>query len=270
VNPRSLSRSGRTLSKVARLGAGVAALATLQGAIACRHDGAPVRKPERRSEWPIPDASEHPPCADVGDLRVCWDGATPQVRARRAPAFTPSSLGFRSVGAGLEARAVDRARDAPPFECARDVCTQRSPRMPDDGEWECADFAAVVVCRGGLAPAGVPPGGADAAFFCGPRSGGRAAPGEQVCVDLSPDVPGGATRGYRCRFVSEGGIARECRKDPEARSAGDPCAAVSGCASGMLCVSGRCIPSLPAPSCWLDDDCGKGTCRFGTCVAERT
>jgi len=251
---------------------GVGFLAAALVLVSCHRDVAPAPPLEVRATWPAPDVEEHLPCGDVGDLRVCWgaDATSPRVVLRRAPPFALSSLGFRVSGSGKDARAVDRARDAPSFVCDGDTCRQANPRLPDDGEWECADFASVVVCHGGLSPAGVPPGGADTGFSCGARRGAHAAPGERVCVDTSPDLPDGAARGYRCRFEAVSGPSRTCRKDPKARSVTDPCIAPSDCETGLLCASGRCLPPRPSPSCWLDRDCDKGTCRFGSCAPERS
>jgi hypothetical protein len=138
--------------------------------------------------------------------------------------------------------------------------------MPDDGEWECADIADIVVCHGGLHAAGVPPGGADAGYFCGPRRGAGAAAGERVCVDLSPDLPDGAARGYRCGFEVRGGVVRVCRRDGAARAVTDACDAATACEPGLACTATRCLPALPDPACWLDRDCDHGACRFGSCV----
>jgi hypothetical protein len=165
---------------------------------------------------------------------------------------------------------VDRARDVTPFRCEGTVCRQRAPRMPDDGEWECADFAGIVVCHGGGRAAGVPPGAAERGFLCGSRHGARALPDERVCVDLSPDFPEGGGSGRTCRFESDGATYRVCAADPGARTAGDGCDGRAACADGLHCVEHRCLPTRPEPACWLDADCDKGTCRFGTCVEERT
>ncbi|HEX4335395.1 MAG TPA: hypothetical protein VH062_05745 [Polyangiaceae bacterium] len=236
------------------------------------------RAPERvlplaiQTAWPMPDVEERAPCADVGDLRACWsasDAAGVHIVTRRTPPFALSSLGFRIIGTGKTARAVDRGRAAPEFVCDGDVCRQAHPRLPDDGEWECADFAAIVVCHGGAAPAGVPPGASDAGYVCGPRHS-RDGKAERVCVDLSPDTPKGIARGERCRFDAENGLVRDCRKDGTAQSVTDPCRTATDCASGLVCASGRCLPPLPAPSCWADNDCDKSSCRFGSCVGDPT
>jgi hypothetical protein len=256
------SRRSRRTDVVAAL-IGLAALAG-----ACRREEAPPGMVVR-SEWPMPDDEQREPCADVGALRACWGDATSaRIVPRRAPPLPPSSLGFRTLGRGKGAKVVDRARYAPPFECDQGTCRQRNPRLPDDGEWECADFAAVAVCHGGSSPAGVPAGGADGGYQCGTRKGPGVPAGERVCVDLSPDMPPGAPRGRRCRFDAEHGLTRVCRQDAGAQSVTDACVSSTDCATGLLCVSERCVPRLPAPSCWLDRDCGKGSCRFGSCLED--
>jgi hypothetical protein len=140
--------------------------------------------------------------------------------------------------------------------------------LPDSGEWECADFAGIVVCRGGVGTAVVPPGASEPGFVCGPRRGAQAAPGERVCVDLSPDFPDGGAEEQRCRFETDGALFRVCAADASARAAGDRCGPSRGCDTGLSCIEGRCLPRRPEPACWLDRDCDKGACRFGSCVED--
>lgn len=149
----------------------------------------------------------------------------------------------------------------PPFTCAAHSCRQAYARLPDDGEWECVDQAGAVICRGGDPPAGVMAGPPDRRWRCGPRPGGA----ERICVDLHPDFPGGAARGWRCRH--EGGVrpARSCQRDPDAHNLGDPCAPARPCVDGATCEDGRCQAPALGPGCWLDQDCGLGVCRFGSC-----
>jgi len=225
---------------------------------------------------PAADASET--CADIaGDVRVCW--GAPQspkcdhgtcVFARPTPEFAISSLGFRCTGNGANRRCRDRSLDAPPFHCEGNVCTQRHPRMPDDGEWECAAMAGAVICRGGQPPAGVPRGPMDGGFFCGPRKLKHGASTERICVDFSPDFPNGTGGKLRCSFESENGTTRRCEPDPGAHAFGDACESSHPCIDGARCAGGRCVPIRPAPSCWLPADCDHGTCRFGTCTEDPT
>lgn len=136
------------------------------------------------------------------------------------------------------ARAPERPR-AGPFVCDAGVCEQRVPRFPDDGEWECAELDAVVVCRGGVPAAGVVAGPPDLGWRCGVRRGTS----ERLCVDDAPELPG---PGWRCRFTHDRGERRVCRADPGAPQPAPPSRAV--------------------PSCWIDRDCESGACRRGSCA----
>ena len=147
--------------------------------------------------------------------------------------------------------------------------------MPDDGEWECTDLAGAVVCRGGIAPAGVSVGAPDLGWVCGERPGGGAF-GRAICVDFAPDLPDPQKARER-----EGGGRWECSysyvtlraericvpRSPKAGFLGDPCVADRSCLRGARCVAGRCAASRSRPSCWLDADCVSGTCNFGSCEA---
>lgn len=228
-----------------------------------------------RLDIPSPSKDPNGDCADVGgSVRVCW-GAKPALGAndavafeRPVPALAVSSLGFRCTGVGAGRRCRDRELDAPPFRCNGEVCTERHPRVPDDGEWECAAIAGAVVCRGGQSPAGVPRGAVDSGFFCGNRTARGVLTGERVCVDFSPDFPDGNGAGLRCRYEAERGLARVCEPDRNARAVGDACDRARPCVDGAHCVSGRCVPGRPEPSCWIPADCDHGTCRFGTCTED--
>jgi hypothetical protein len=235
----------------------------------CSPETDPAPRVVAHAAWVVPAADATPTCADVGDLRVCWRspaGGDAVAVERSVPGFRPSALGFRCTGGGKSRRCVDRTSDAGKFRCEGPRCEQQHPRLPDDGEWECADFAGAVVCRGGEREAGTPPGAADAGFSCGPRRGAGAGTAARICVDLSPDFPDGSARGWRCRFVPQDGLRRVCERDPSAHTLTDPCDPSHPCVSGLACITARCVPAAPAPACWLDRDCDKGACRFGTCM----
>ena len=158
-------------------------------------------------------------------------------------------------------------RLATPFVCHGDRCVQRYPRLPDDGEWTCSDMAGAAVCSGGEPPAGVPLNTSDAAWICGKRRTSAARPdrGERVCVDLAPDFPNGAAGGWRCHYATDEGATRVCDRDADAHVIGDRCDAHAPCLDGLRCVTGRCTPDRPSPTCVLDDDCDDGVCRIGSC-----
>ena len=132
------------------------------------------------------------------------------------------------------------------FVCEGDVCVQPYPRLPDAGEWRCADHGGVVWCAGGEAAAGVVPGSPTKGYRCGARSGlGRA---ERVCIDQHPDFPLDQPQGYACSFAQERGITRVCKR-------GSP-------------TSVRPLAPDALPACWLGKDCGSGECDRGTCRCQ--
>lgn len=239
---------------------------------ACSREPAATRMPEVRASWPSPSRDASTTCADVSELRVCWNAGPSRrdvvVSPRPVPGPALSPLGFRCTGDGASRKCTDRSESAGPFLCTGATCEQHHPRLPDDGEWDCADFAGVVVCRSTSSAAGTPPGSMDAGFVCGPRSGRAAAGGERLCVDLAPDFPDGSPRRWRCRFAARNGLVRRCDRDDQAHTVTDPCDRMHPCISGLSCAAGRCVPQEPAPSCWLDADCDHGSCRFGTCMED--
>lgn len=197
-------------------------------------------------------------CIDVGTLRACFTEqgivSVPQPMPSAATA-----RGFRCWGSGYARKCEDRAFQSDAFSCTKEACTQRIPRLPDDGEWECADFDGVVVCHGGGRPAGVIPGAPDVGWLCGDRRGQE---GERVCVDFAPDRPG--PEPWACRFHYEPGHARRSCTAGGRGALGFACDA--GCPFGSECVSGHCLPQKPKPECWLDRDCGEGSkCSFASC-----
>ena len=152
------------------------------------------------------------------------------------------------------------------FVCADDVCTQRYPAMPDDGEWECLDRDGLVICRGGHGPAGAIAGPADTSFLCAPLA--RDEERRRVCIDARPDLP--SPDGWRCRFDRDGHEdVRRCEREADASPRlGTRCTEAERCVEGQRCVEGRCaLASDAPPECWLDTDCeGGATCVLARCA----
>jgi hypothetical protein len=134
-----------------------------------------------------------------------------------------------------------RVVEASPFVCAGETCVQRHVRLPDDGEWRCAEQSGVVWCAGGEPAAGVVAVSSPRGYRCGER---RNTVGERVCVDAAPDYPEGGSAAFRCKFEQERGVVRTCT-----RGVGTP----------------RPLPANAAPNCWIDADCS-GRCERGSCV----
>ncbi len=257
---------GRIRTRFAGLPRAPALLAASTLILACQRNAPAV--PERRFEWPVPADDGDESCADVADLRACWRAGNAHVVVRPLPGYpAASAMGWRCIGAGRDRRCRDRSGEAPRFTCDGSRCSQRHARLPDDGEWSCADAAGAVVCTGGGEAAGVVavPGRQAAGWLCGKRNHG----GETVCVDLSPDFPDGQPRGWRCRTVHTGAATRLCERDPGAHVLGDVCDRQRPCVDGSQCTAGRCVPDLPRPACFFDGDCVGGACRFGTCREDR-
>jgi hypothetical protein len=238
------------------------AAAVALGLVACGPGAVRRQGVESARHWPLPAADVGDGCADVSDRRVCWDGRGEATSvARETPPFpAPSPLGFLCTGQG-QARTCEPRDAAGAFVCEGSACTQKHPRQPDEGEWQCADDSGVTVCAGGEPPSGVPPASPAPGWICGARRGSR------VCVDLSPDFPDGSATGFRCRWSYEAGVTRICARDPGAHVVGDACDAGHPCVAGARCAGGRCVPPRPAPACWLDAHCSEGSCRFGSCLA---
>jgi hypothetical protein len=202
-------------------------------------------------------------CADIGSARACWGKfAVHGVISveRTLPVGRAAVRGFRCTGAGDGRVCEDRAWGSDAFVCTETACTQRHPRMPDDGEWECAEIEGAVICRGGEPAAGVVPGPPDPGFVCGTR---RQLPRQRICVDFSPDRPKLPAMND-CRFQYEPGAPlRLCRAGKEP-ALGRACK-TGECPAGTVCVSERCLPLAPEPSCWVDKDCPGGVCLLGSC-----
>lgn len=155
-------------------------------------------------------------------------------------------------------------RPSSPFDCDARACVQQHPRLPDTGEWRCAERERVVWCAGGEPAAGVVSGPADPGYRCGKRWG---RPGsERICIDTQPDFPFGQREGYACRFVQERGIARHCAPDAAQPRAAPAARAVPGCWLDRDCPSGRCDRGNCA--CASDADCELGRCRQSACVED--
>jgi hypothetical protein len=240
--------------------------------LACRAQKPAPPPPDVMASLSTPAADRGGPCADVGTVRACWDAAGAAVLVPRAlpPAPASSPMGWRCAFPAQARVCVDRRADAPAFECAGDRCTQLHARRPDDGEWTCADGGAAVVCVGGGRAAGVVAGPVDPAWVCGARRGPRANEvlGPRVCVDFAPDFPDGDGTRWRCRTSEGEGNARVCERANDPGVLGGTCDRARPCLDGASCTDGRCVPARPVPSCWLDDDCPGGACRFGTCREE--
>ena len=156
-------------------------------------------------------------------------------------------LGLTALGCSRSDRAsaplasFEHVRSGP-FVCVNGSCRQRQVRLPDDGEWRCAERDGVVWCAGGEPAAGVVKGPPDRGYRCGGRRGGT----ERVCVDAAPDYPDGGVSAYRCHFEGDFGVTRVCSSEPN---------------------HARPLPDR-APECWLDRDCGAGACDRGYCEAR--
>jgi hypothetical protein len=149
------------------------------------------------------------------------------------------------------------------FSCEGELCRQAAPRLPDTGEWRCADRDGVVWCAGGEPAAGVVSGPPDPRFRCGPRWGKAAL--ERVCLDEQPDLPAVAGAGYRCRFEQEQGVTRVCQVAANwAKPRALPNGSLAACWLDADCPSGMC--DRGACGCRTDRDCERGTCRDEHCV----
>lgn len=140
--------------------------------------------------------------------------------------------------------------------------------MPDDGEWECSDLSGLVLCRGGMAPAGLAGVNADPGWICGQRRHGK--PNERVCLDLDPDLPSLESSARTCRYEILGARSRRICEARGGTRFGDPCSRNEVCPIGGSCVHGVCLPPRVTPDCWSDFDCGQGRCSFGSCGASPT
>ncbi len=233
-------------------------------------DVVPIRESKLRLPAPVADVGEW--CADVGKLRICWGEDKSCVGGVCVvPRTIPSDAGgaeagFRCVGLGKERVCASRQRPGAAFECKGDVCVQRSPYLPDEGEWDCAVLGGISVCVGGERPAGVMPTGKTPGWLCGKRSGvgDSGTLGVEICLDLSPEFPDNDGGGWVCHFSAEQGIRKVCRRGQE-KYVSEACQSPADCIAGTRCVSSYCLPPRPTPNCYLPRDCPSGRCEFGTC-----
>lgn len=249
----------------------------------CRSDPAPTEISAAGSAAPAP-ADRGAFCMDVAGGRACWgddqkppgDEGCGEVGCwvdRPLPAGPAPASGYRCTGMADERQCEARSRTAGPFRCEGGVCRQDLVRVPDAGEWRCAAMHGALVCRLVVGAAGIPRGPREAGFVCGPRRGHR---GEEICVDLSPDLPttelGSGSVGVSrmdCGVHYAGHhVWRRCT-ETTAVQLGTACETDTVCPEGAACVTGRCLLPFPRPDCWFDRDCEDGAvCRLGTCRGQ--
>jgi hypothetical protein len=167
----------------------------------------------------------------------------------------------RAVSSISPLRSVLAVPRADRFSCGPDQCVQSHPRLPDSGQWRCAESEQVVWCAGGEPAAGVALAPPDPGYRCGPRFGGAS---ERICIDEHPDYPPPHTGRNRCAFAQEHGVARVCRagatNDAKPLSPG----ALPACWLGKDCRSGDC--DRGTCRCATDQDCERGVCHLGVCA----
>lgn len=182
----------------------------------------------------------------------------PDSHAKRPSVASSSaaSVASNALARGAGPRAASR------FACQNGKCRQAQPRLPDTGEWRCADLGHVVWCAGGEPAAGVVSGPPDARFRCGPRWGANQA--ERVCIDRHPDYPDNQRDTFKCSFEQERGVARVCQSGEAWPGAELAASAVPACWLDRDCASGGC--DRGACRCAAAGDCQTGRCVSGVCV----
>ena len=190
---------------------------------------------------------------ELGVLAVCLSCRAPS-RADEQPQPSPPSAASRLA-------AVLAPRPASEFRCQSDSCSQEYPRLPDSGEWRCAETARVVWCAGGEPAAGVAPGVGSNGYRCANRFGGG--PPERICIDEHPDYPDEPRQHYRCAFAQERGVSRSCKPAPGQAASPLPRGALPACWLDKDCRAGRC--DRGACGCSSAADCDVGQCRHGVC-----
>ncbi len=247
----------------------LALLAVLVGSWACSRDDAGRLDAERVSLSPAAADDPEGRCQDLGAFRVCWSARCPDgicTGPRPLPAaLMPLGSDLRCTGAGPARRCRPRSQLASSFHCREHRCYQEQPRLPDDGEWECADLAGIVICRGGAPAAGVAGPNVDPGWICGPRRNSTTQ--ERICLDLDADLPTQERSARSCRFEVLGARLRRVCESKATTRFGDPCSRDAACPEAGRCVRGVCLPPRVDPDCWNDFDCGEGRCSYGSCGA---
>jgi hypothetical protein len=200
----------------------------------------------------------------------------------KATAWLAAAAAFASVGCQPSADAQERARSRPtstsdarfrealatratsPFVCRGSECRQEHPRLPDTGEWVCAERDGIVWCAGGEPAAGVVSGPVDDHFRCASRWGAKS--DERICIDERPQYPTGERAGYACRFEQETALVRVCRPAQVDDGAFAVGRAIPACWYDKDCPSGAC--DRGACGCGKDADCLHGRCSAGLCVTR--
>ena len=252
----------------------VLAVLLLMAAAGCEHKGSVEDKASRQAAQLARFTRANAPeqdrpgqlCSDFGESRVCYEADV----ARRVPRSLPDGVepmaGFRCGGSGRARSCEDRAANGGAFECGTTRCIQLSPRMPDDGEWECVEMSGLTFCHSRGPMAGASHGPRDLGWLCGARRG-VADGGEEICVDAAPDRPRDPSMRH-CRYEQRlGATVRSCGPG-RGLLIGDACSRKDACPKDSTCKEGLCLPRRPAPACWLDADCGAGArCALGSCVS---
>jgi len=252
----------------------VIAISLLMAAAGCEHKSSNTDQASRQAAQLATFTRANAPeqdrpgqlCSDFGESRICYEADVARRVPRSLPEGIEPSSGFRCGGSGAGRSCEERAANGGTFECGTTRCIQLSPRMPDDGEWECVEMGGLTFCHSRGSMAGAARGPRDLGWLCGPRRG-VADGGEEICIDTAPDRP--SDPGFRhCRYEQRlGATVRSCGAG-RGSLIGDVCSSDRACPKDSSCREGLCLPRRPAPACWLDADCGSGArCALGSCVS---
>lgn len=239
--------------------------------MSCQSDSDNRLEVKQALEVPAPDVSAN--CYDIGGAhdggRVCWSDACGNgvcLVERTTPEFRAATqMGFRCVGAAGERICVDRRDGVGAFVCQQERCVQPYPRVPDAGEWWCADAGGAQLCLRRHTASGVAHNQPDVGFRCGEREIHGKRTGELLCIDYAPDFPDGHASDWSCHYQSETSLERVCQRKAT-RPLAARCNANAPCSAGTRCISGHCVPYADKPTCWLDADCDSRRCRLGACL----